>query len=204
MIEHVADDENAGWDPVDGIEPPLDDVDLDDLDLLAQITHPTRSVIMRKMKDPRTVAEVAADLGVPVTRLYHHVNKLEQLGLIRVVATRQVAAVTERRYQVVGRSFRVSPELLQSSDERELAAAFGSLFDVAKLSLQRWLESGSGHEFPERGALLTLSEFQLTPQRRHELIERMRDLIEEFGSEDDDSADAETVTFFASVFRETS
>jgi len=200
----VTDDADAGWKPIEGIDPPLEDVDLDDLDLLAQITHPTRSVIMRHMKDPRTVAEVAADLGVPVTRLYHHVNKLEQLGLIRVVATRQVAAVTERRYQVVGRSFRVSPELLQSSDERELVAAFGSLFDVAKLSLQRWLESGSGNEFPERGALLTLSEFHLTPQRRYELVERMRALISEFGDEDDEGDDAQTVTFFASVFRETS
>lgn len=195
----MIDDENARWEPVEGIAPALDMVELDDLDLLAEITHPTRSVIMRRMEHPRTVAEVAADLGVPVTRLYHHVNKLEQLGLIRVVATRQVAAVTERRYQVVGRSFRVSPQLLRSSDARELAAAFGSVFDVVRLSLQRRLETDAS-EFSERGGLLTLSEFQLTPERRRELIERMRDLISEF--DDDDSDDAETVTFFAAVFRE--
>jgi len=199
----VTDDANAGWEPVGGIEPTLEILELDDLDLLAEVTHPTRSLIMRRMQEPRTVAEVAADLGVPVTRLYHHVNKLEQLGLIRVVATRQVAAVTERRYQVVGRTFRVSPQLLRSSDTRELAVAFGSLFDVAKLSLQRTLETLDADEFAVHGALLTLSEFQLTPVRRRELIERMRDLISEFGDADDTGDDAETVTFFASVFPET-
>lgn len=194
------DADDAGWLPLDGIGPAPDIVELDDLDLLAEITHPTRSGILRRLQEPRTVAEVAADLGVPVTRLYHHVNKLEQLGLIRVVATRQVAAVTERRYQVVGRSFRVSPQLLQSSDPRELAAAFGSLFDAAKLSFQRRLESDAGAGFPDRGALLTLSEFRLTPDRRGELVERMRELITEYGDQDDDGDDAEPVTFFASVF----
>ena len=191
-----------GWEPVDGGMPPLDELELDDLDLLAEITHPTRSAILRRLKDARSVADVAADMGVPVTRLYHHVNKLEAAGLIRVVATRQVAAVTERRYQVVARAFKVSPPSLRSADDRELAVAFGALFDVAKLSLQRLLESGGASEIADDNALLTLSEFHLAPARRRALIERMHEVLREFGDDDDDSDDAERVTFFATVFRE--
>jgi AcrR family transcriptional regulator len=194
--------DSAAWEPVAGIGAPADEFELDDLDLLGELTHPTRSAVLRRMKDPRTVADVAAEMGVPVTRLYHHVNKLEQAGLIRVVATRQVAAVTERRYQVVARSFRVSPPFLHSADDRELAVAFGALFDVAKLSLQRLLENGGASEIADDNALLTLSEFSIDPARRRELIERMHDLIHEFGGRDSDATDAERITFFAAVFRE--
>lgn len=190
------------WLPTADDVAPAEVYELDDLDLLAELTHPTRSAVLRRMKEPRTVADVAADMGVPVTRLYHHVNKLERAGLIRVVATRQVAAVTERRYQVVARSFRVSPPFLRSADERELAAAFGALFDVAKLSLQRLLENGGAKEITDDNAILTLSEFRVEPTRRRELIERMRALLHEFGDEDSDADDAERVTFFATVFRE--
>jgi DNA-binding transcriptional ArsR family regulator len=198
----VPSDDTPNWEAVDGIDAPADELELDDLDLLGELTHPTRSAILRRLKDARSVADVAADMGVPVTRLYHHVNKLEQAGLIRVVATRQVAAVTERRYQAVARSFRVSPPILQSADERELAVAFGALFDVAKLSLQRLLESGGADAIADDNALLTLSEFHIAPSRRRELIERMHQLLRDFGNDDDDTDDAERVTFFATVFRE--
>ena len=195
-------DATPAWEPVDGIDAPADELELDDLDLLGELTHPTRSAILRRLKDPRTVADVATDMGVPVTRLYHHVNKLEAAGLIRVVATRQVAAVTERRYQAVARSFRVSSPILHSADARELAVSFGALFDVAKLSMQRLLENGGADEIADDNALLTLSEFHIAPPRRRELIERMHDLLREYGDEDDDTDDAERITFFAAVFRE--
>jgi DNA-binding transcriptional ArsR family regulator len=172
---------------------------LDDLDLLNEITHPTRSAIVRRLKEPRSVAELAEALDVPVTRLYHHVNKLEGLGLIRVVATRQVAAVTERRYQVAGKSFDVAPELLQAADPKELAIALGSLFDVAKLSLQRAVEAGGASQITEHNSLLSLGEVTVTPDRREEMTARLRDLIEEFKSDDDGT---ERVTFFAALFRE--
>ena len=93
--------------------------------LMAEVTHPIRGRILRRLKEPHTVAEVAESLDAPVTRLYHHVNKLEQLGLIRVVATRRVAAVTERRYQVVARSYRIHRDMLDTMDEREKSMVFG-------------------------------------------------------------------------------
>jgi predicted ArsR family transcriptional regulator len=198
----VPSDDSPAWEPVLGSEAPADEFELEDLDLLVELTHPTRSAILRRLRDPRSVAEVADDMRVPVTRLYHHINKLEQSGLIRVVATRQVAAVTERRYQAVARSFRVSPPSLQSADDRELAVAFGALFDVAKLSLQRLLENGGAAEIADDNALLTLSEFSIAPARRQQLIERMHEVLRDFGAEDDDTDDAERVTFFAAVFRE--
>ena len=59
----------------------------DDLEFLDDVTHPVRGLLIRRFREPRSVAEVAALLGVPVTRLYHHVNRLAERGVIRPVAT---------------------------------------------------------------------------------------------------------------------
>lgn len=203
---HALSSDADGWTPVPGAGEPVEIHELDDLDLLAHVTHPVRGAVLRRLKDPRTVAEVAAAMQVPVTRLYHHVNKLEQLGLIHVVATRQVAAVTERRYQASGRSFRIARSLVETSDDRELALALSALFDVAKLGFQRTVESGRYRdtEHLEEHSILTLGELAVTPERRRELIHRLRELVEEFGSElDINDPAAEHVTLFVAAYPET-
>lgn len=201
------DSDPDGWEPVDGIGPPIERRELDDLDLMAEVTHPVRGGILRRLKQPRTVADLAELLDVPITRLYHHVNRLADAGLIHVVATRQVAAVTERRYQTVAKSFGVGADLLGSTDRRELSAALGSLFDVAKLGFQRYVESDgfSMEDHTDQHSVLTLSAIHLSDERRVELLQRITDLVEEFPSDlpDDDPA-ATTLHFFVSVNPETS
>lgn len=159
---------------------------VDDLELLAELTHLQRGAIVRRLKEPLTVAELADQLRVPVTRLYHHVNLLEQRGLIQVVATRRVAAVVERRYQAVARSFTLDERLFHELDGAELGHALGALFDVAKIDLQREFERGTfvGDARKEH-SLLSLSEVRLPPARRAELLQHLRALLDEYRSEPD-------------------
>lgn len=200
----VAGEETGGWTPVAGLEPRLELWELPDLDLLAELTHPVRSRVLRLLDTPHTVAEVAARLDFPVTRLYHHVNRLESLGLIRVVATRRVAAVTERRYQSVAAMFGVARDLRMASDPGELALALGALFDVAKMGFQREVEKGGyGDALDRSHSFLSLVELRLSPERRAELMARLAALVEDFGHDDihdnrgDDTAgDATTVSLF--------
>jgi DNA-binding MarR family transcriptional regulator len=202
-----ADDDTDDWVSEPGCEPPAVVRSLADLDLLSELTHPTRSHILRALKQPRTVAEVAELLDVPVTRLYHHINRLESLGFIQVVATRRVAAVTERRYQVTARSWQIDRELFETSDRRELAIALGSVFDVAKLAFQREVESG-GYENvpdPDTHSYLYRGQVVLSTERRVELLKRLNVLFDEFASDVDESdPDANRMEILAAVFPETS
>ena len=59
----------------------------------------------------RSTTELAKALELPKGTVGHHIKVLERAGLIRVVRTRQVRAMTERYY---GRSARLF--LLQSTD----------------------------------------------------------------------------------------
>jgi DNA-binding transcriptional ArsR family regulator len=183
----------TGWAPAEAFH-------LDRLDLLDEFAHPVRGAIVRRLHEPLTVAELAEAMHVPVTRLYHHVNRLERDGLIRVRSTRRVAAVTERRYQAVARSFRIDESLIRTADPAALGRAVGGLFDVARSALQREFELGrfTAGDLRERGmhALLSL---QLTPARRSELLERLRMIVEEFSDDDE----GEPFQMLISAFPET-
>ncbi len=194
-----------GWVPVPGAGEPDAIRELNDVDLLTELTHPVRSRILRALKQPRAVAEVATLLDVPVTRLYHHVNRLESLDFVRVVATRQVAAVTERRYQVAADSWQADKGLFEASDLAEMALALGSLFEISKLSFQREVEHGSLAAGPIEGeTMLTRSMKVLSTERRKELVAAMTALIEEFESDvDEDDPDAHRMEIFAAIFPDT-
>src|SRR5689334_8228581 len=54
-----------------------------------------------------TVSELAAALSRPKSTVAHHVEVLERAGLLRVVRTRKVRAVTEAYYGRTGRTVSV-------------------------------------------------------------------------------------------------
>lgn len=192
------------WTPTDPDWVPADSVSLDRLELLDEVVHPTRGALLRRLRHPRTVADLAEVLQVPITRLYHHVNRLERDGLIRIVATRRVGGVVERRYRAVGRRFELDPDLLERSEPAALARAFGALFDVAKVSLQREFELGAvGRDSLEDATIVTLAQLHLEPARRRALVERLHEVLAEFTSEDGSAPDTEPFRLFVAAFPET-
>jgi DNA-binding transcriptional ArsR family regulator len=64
--------------------------------------------------------ELSRELGVPKGTVGHHMKVLENAGLIHVVRTRQVRAVTEKYYGRVARLFLFEPE--DPADARALGA----------------------------------------------------------------------------------
>ena len=63
-----------------------------DVVALAVLRHPTRMRIVAASQNPVTVDEIAVQLGMPVTRLYHHVDRLRSVGLMEVVGERKQGA----------------------------------------------------------------------------------------------------------------
>ena len=60
-------------------------------------------------EEPRTTKKVAELLGLPPTRLYHHVAALERAGLLVLRETRQNRGAVEKWYEAVARQMRTSP-----------------------------------------------------------------------------------------------
>jgi DNA-binding transcriptional ArsR family regulator len=72
-----------------------------------------------------STTELAATLGIAKGTAGHHLKVLERAGLIRVVATRQIRAVTEKYYGRVARLF-----VLQTDDTTKAFIGGGALAAV--------------------------------------------------------------------------
>jgi DNA-binding transcriptional ArsR family regulator len=84
----------------------------------------TRIVVLLR-EHAHSVTELAETLELPKGTVAHHVKVLEKAGLIRVVRTRQVRALTERYYGRTARLFifKGSDEEADGEDVRNVAAA---------------------------------------------------------------------------------
>src|SRR5919199_432922 len=96
-------------------QPPADELTISDLDSLRVIADPLRLRILESLIEPRTVKQVAAELGIFPTKLYYHMQLLERHGLIMVVDTRLVSGILEKRYRAAARCFHVDHALLALS-----------------------------------------------------------------------------------------
>jgi hypothetical protein len=76
---------------------------------------------------PRTTKQAAEHLGLPPTRLYHHVAALERVGLVRVRETRPNRGTIEKHFEAVARGFEMDPELLAPAGRRGARSAAGRL-----------------------------------------------------------------------------
>jgi DNA-binding transcriptional ArsR family regulator len=88
---------------------------IDDLETLKVIADPLRKRIMELLEAPGTVKMVAQRLGMPPSKLYYHVNLLEDHGLLRVTDMRLVSGIVEKHYQVAARTINVKSGLLSPS-----------------------------------------------------------------------------------------
>ena len=113
----------------------LEYMEVDDPEVFEVLNNTLRTRIMRRLVEPNSIREVAEELGVPPTRLYYHVNMLEEAGIIEVVETRKVGAMLQKIYRTTAKSFRPSPRLSEADMEPgELAKIMsGVVLDGARV-----------------------------------------------------------------------
>ena len=87
-----------------------EELNVGSMEQIKALTHPLRQRIFERLAiEPASAKQVAVRLGEKPTRLYHHVNILEQAGLIKLVETRQRRGATEKIYSAVARRIRLDP-----------------------------------------------------------------------------------------------
>jgi DNA-binding transcriptional ArsR family regulator len=88
---------------------------------LRAIADPFRTQLIQLLRDrARSTQELSTELGVPKGTVGHHLKVLESAGLIRVVRTRKVRAVTEKFYGRTARLFLYQTE--DPADGRAISA----------------------------------------------------------------------------------
>jgi DNA-binding transcriptional ArsR family regulator len=148
----------------------------------------TRIVVLLRERAHSTT-ELAHLLGLPKGTVGHHVKVLQKAGLIKVVRTRKVRAVTERYYGRTARLF-----LFKSSDD----AGGEGVRDVAAASLRTVAEEMLPSVDDERTSFAVLRA-RLTPADAARFTKRLERLQREFRAAD--APDGEPYGVALALFR---
>lgn len=111
-------------------------------DVLRALTDPERLAIAGSLaRESRTSAWLAAELGLPVSRLRKHLNRLTRAGVVRLGADR--------------RTYRLDPETLRRVAEqvgppREAGLALGAANEDEETALRTFFRNGRLTEVPAK------------------------------------------------------
>jgi DNA-binding transcriptional ArsR family regulator len=163
---------------------PAEEFSVTDLETLKVLADPLRLKIRELMFEPTTVKQVAAELDMPATKLYYHINLLEKHELIVLVDTRIVSGIIEKHYQVSAFRVKVAKHLLSPDDTRQntgLTLAAHSFFDGAREDLLQavrdgvveWNDDGERH----RGLSLQTGTLRLTEAQAADFYREVEELF---------------------------
>ena len=159
-----------------------------DLDTLRIIADPLRLQILEvTIEAPRTVKQIGAILQTPVSKLYYHINLLEEQRLLQVVGTRVVSGIIEKQYRAAMLRVRFDYPLLvaaEASAGEALDLMISTLLDGTRLDLQHAQAAGlldlSDSAPPERKVSVAKTLSRLSPAQAGAFRARLADLIKEF------------------------
>src|SRR5262245_31412071 len=97
------------------------------------LLKPLRVDVLRRLAEPRSCTQVAAELQQTPQKVYYHVKRLEEAGLVERVAQRRVRGIHEGIYQATARSYWLSPRLVGTLGRRATdRLSLGYLLDLVE------------------------------------------------------------------------
>jgi DNA-binding transcriptional ArsR family regulator len=118
---------------------------IDDIEIAKMMLDVRKRSILDIASKPVTVSQIAEELHEKQSRLYYHVKKLEEAGLLELVETRQQGNLIEKYYQrtkVAGERFELDEALLREHHDSVMEEIMKLLEPGLKL-LQSELKKGT-------------------------------------------------------------
>jgi DNA-binding transcriptional ArsR family regulator len=159
---------------------------------LRALADDLRATIVRLLKErAASTTKLAQALGLPKGTVGHHLKVLESAGLIRVVRTRKVRALTERYYGRVARLF-----VLKGDESRPDELRGGT---IAAMMLRQAADEVLASSVEEDTSALV--HVRLAPEDVKRFQRRLNRLIADFHR--DDAAEGEMYALALALYRST-
>ena len=152
---------------------------LERLEQAETLLKPQRVEVLRQLAEPRTCAEVAAALGQTPQRVYYHVRRLVEAGLVELVSERRVRGITEGTYQAGARSYWLSPALVGRLGLRRVRdeLSLGYLLDLME-EVQAEV-AALDRSAPELPSIGVSGEIRVRPQDRQAFLDDLRNTLQD-------------------------
>jgi DNA-binding transcriptional ArsR family regulator len=152
---------------------------------LRALADDVRSAVISLLRERAySTQQLAEKLGIPKGTVGHHLKVLEHAGLIHVVRTRQVRAVTEKFYGRTARLF-----LYKTEDPADARAIGATMLRTAANEIER----------SQEGTGFGITKASLTKNDLDRLERRLKKLMEDFRAAD--SRDGEPYAFATAIYR---
>ena len=164
---------------------------LTELEQIKVLADPLRIRILEELDEERTTKQVAERIGEKPTKLYHHVDALERVGLIELTRTRPNRGTLEKYYLAVAQRFQADsrafsqPEAVTDDERETLRTMVSTIFDTSSAELTSLIESGDGLECVEEEGIVSFVEIRAGKKQLAELRDRLRELVEGIPAMDD-------------------
>jgi DNA-binding transcriptional ArsR family regulator len=168
-----------------------------DLETLRVLADPLRLSIIGAFptdisrRHPMSVKEIAERIDEGQTKLYRHVKKLEDVGLIYVAETRVVSGIIEKRYLPAQKRLVFSGTLLgQQAEQEDLTDTFEALMDAVRDRLRTEIRAGRVQlspppDGPDLTPQIGSIRVNMTLERYLKLQAAVLDLIDNIGPSDE-------------------
>jgi DNA-binding transcriptional ArsR family regulator len=165
---------------------------LEHIEQAETLLKPQRIEVLRQLAEPRTCTDVATRLDQTPQRVYYHVKRLVEAGLVDQVSERRVRGIHEGIYQATARSYWLSPRLVgrigrlrRPQDELSL----GYLLDLME-EVQADI-AALDRTTPELPSVGVSGEIRVPPERRQEFLNdlqsALQDLFTRYGGAEGDA-----------------
>lgn len=159
---------------------------IDDAETLKVIADGRRLQILKALRRPKTVKQIAATTGISPSRLYYHVNMLEEHGLIKVVETNVVSGIIEKVYRATAREYRVDDSLFRGPEpaEEHVDTLLRAIFDEARTEIRRSVRAGlmrlddEEQDEPHKD-MIWQGALHLSPEQQRAFFEKLDALLRE-------------------------
>ena len=153
--------------------------EIDTLDSFDALLAPKRLDLLEFFRKPGTAKEAADHLGVPVTRLYYHINGLLEHGFLQVIQENKRGGMTERVFGAAAASFTPSQKFMDQYGNEGFDEIVKLSFANAEAALKRAVDAGLVSMLPPENPLFTLGyhSLQLAEEDLRELVRAIDKLV---------------------------
>jgi predicted transcriptional regulator len=165
--------------------PGMKDVhEIDSLEQVRLLSDPLKLKLLQLFAtEPRTTREAAKQLAEGVTKLYRHVDALQEAGLLEIVDEVRKRGTVERRFGAVARRFEVDRDLFSDSGDAAGRQAARDLLRAGEEEIMQALTQAEAGQMPPLMARLRL---RVSDERARELNRQLADWIASLEEEPDE------------------
>ncbi|CAM2883374.1 helix-turn-helix domain-containing protein [Paenibacillus sediminis] len=167
-------------------------------------SDPYRIKIMntfQKMGRPATVKEIADELGEVAAKVHYHVKKLEKVGLVELVETKEINGIIAKYYEAFSGDIRIKHEGMEDHIKQvfasETIALLSGLYDENKSRFLKYANRMDVSPF----ANLINNTLYLTQEEAEQFIDYIKSFAEAH-SKKVRQKDIQAYEFFATIVKE--